>query len=202
MAFVKSVLALAATTLFAASAASAATTLNFDEQAESSLFIYSTPLTDRYAPLGITFSGTTTPQNTRGGYILDQASNFGFDALSGTNFLAFNAPTTGNVENIAFATASAFVSIWGASSFGGTFTMNAYDAAGTLLDSAVADFSTNWTQLSVASSGIARVELIGNNDAYAYDDLHVSAVPEPSTWGMLLVGGGMLGWLARRRHSA
>lgn len=196
----RTALALAAALLTAnAATAATTTTLNFDERSESALFYGTNALTDRYAPLGITFSGTST---SAGGSILDQAGNFGFDALSGRNFLAFNTQLTGNVETIAFASSYASVSIWGASSMGGAFTMNAYSVDGTLLDSAVADFSTNWTQLSVASNGIARIELIGNNAAYAYDDLSVSAVPEPSTWGMLFAGLGVMGWMMRRRTNA
>jgi hypothetical protein len=200
MAILRTVFALAAASLLTANATAA--TVDFDDRSEEPLFVDTSALTDRYAPLGITFSGAAAPANTAGGSILDQDGNFGFNALSGRNFLAFNTQNTGNVENIAFSTSFGMVSIWGASTSGGTFTMNAYDAGGTLLDSATANFAATWTQLSVASSGIARVELIGNNVAYAYDDLNVSAVPEPSTWGMLLVGAAMMGWLMRRRHDA
>lgn len=36
----------------------------------------------------------------------------------------------------------------------------------------------------------------------AIDNISISAVPEPGTYGMLLGGLGMLGWLARRKRNA
>ena len=32
----------------------------------------------------------------------------------------------------------------------------------------------------------------------AIDNVRIAAVPEPSTWGMLLGGMGLVGWMARR----
>ncbi|TFW27620.1 PEP-CTERM sorting domain-containing protein [Duganella callida] len=36
----------------------------------------------------------------------------------------------------------------------------------------------------------------------AIDNVSISAVPEPSTYGMLIGGLGLVGWLARRKHRA
>lgn len=55
------------------------------------LFVQTTPIREQYALLGVHFSG---PDASSGGAILDQCSNFGVSAASGTNFLAFNATAT------------------------------------------------------------------------------------------------------------
>jgi len=46
-------------------------------------------------------------------------------------------------------------------------------------------------------SGIVRNDAAGNY----VGSVAVSAVPEPSTYGMLLGGAGIIGWLARRRKA-
>ncbi|TFW18203.1 PEP-CTERM sorting domain-containing protein [Duganella callida] len=187
----------AAGALLLAAQASAAT-INFDDQPGGQLFVEGSELTGAYAAQGVTFGGDGHP----GGSILSYLSNAAFDTRSGDNYLAFNpgAGATGNVQNIYFAGAAQQVSIWGSSYAGGSFTLNAYSIGGTLLASSSAAFAANgWTELSVSASGIARVQLIGNGEVYAYDDLSVSAVPEPATYGMLLAGLGLVGWARRRR---
>jgi len=176
-------------------------TVNFDDQFAELTFADTVPLTSQYEPLGITFSGAVLPEPSVGGSILNEGSGFGFSARSGSNFLAFNVHD--RIENIHFENAIGYASIWGASAHSGTFTLNAYNAYGTLLDTATANFSSAWTPLSVASDGITRLELVGNNSSYAYDDLYfTSAVPEPSIWAML--GSGLFGLalLARRRQQS
>ena len=44
-------------------------------------------LSNQYAGLGVIFAG---PSGNDGGAVLDQCGNFGINARSGTNFLAFN----------------------------------------------------------------------------------------------------------------
>jgi hypothetical protein len=39
-------------------------------------------------------------------------------------------------------------------------------------------------------------------DGFGYDDFSFVAVPEPSTWAMMLLGFGMVGVAVRRRKAA
>ena len=67
--------------------------INFDTDASGNalsapcFFGATTRLTELYAPLGVHFSG---PGGNDGGAILNECSNFGVNALSSPNFLAFN----------------------------------------------------------------------------------------------------------------
>ncbi len=193
--FVRS--ACAAVVLGAAAQAGAATTIDFEGSGAPCCFFFATPLSDFYAGLGIHFSGDAAA----GGSILNQSGNFFFNAHSGTDFLAFNVPAglSGNIEQIFFDTPAGSVSIWGAHTNGGQATMEAFDASGTLLATTTVSMQPDWTRMSVSASGISRIKLTGAGDYYAYDDLTVSAVPEPATYGLLLAGLGLLGWAARRR---
>ena len=51
------------------------------------------------------------------------------------------------------------------------------------------------------SLGITRVGFSSGQLAFELDNLSISAVPEPTTWAMLLVGFGMVGAAARRRSN-
>ncbi|CDG84684.1 PEPxxWA-CTERM sorting domain-containing protein [Janthinobacterium agaricidamnosum] len=71
---------------------------------------------------------------------------------------------------------------------------------------------TGWKQASMTFTATDSTELLsfmakgGPNGAPPFMLLDsvslVSAVPEPSTWGMMLVGVGMLGFMVRRRRAA
>ena len=104
-----------------------ATTINFDGTGAPSLFVQTSPLTNTYSGLGVNFNGV----DGVGGSILNQSGNFGFNALSGTDFLAFNtAVGTGNIQRISFDSAVSNVSIWAA---GSATSMRAFDSEGLLV---------------------------------------------------------------------
>ena len=67
-----------------------------------------------------------------------------------------------------------------------------------------ATFAFDFTQ-SLAAGGTA-LFTVGNNGAYAFDTtgltLSVSAVPEPATWGLMILGFGAVGGAMRRRRAA
>src|ERR1700687_4479303 len=94
---------LAAGVFFAVAASPAgATLINFDGTGAPCCFASTSPLTNLYAGQGVTFQGL----NGVGMSILNQSGNFGFNAHSGTDFLAFNSeinPSTGNAEKISFS---------------------------------------------------------------------------------------------------
>jgi hypothetical protein len=61
------------------------------------------------------------------------------------------------------------------------------------------DANGTWTSSTFAFNGVAAsFDLSGSVNAVAFDNIsNVSAVPEPSTYAMMLLGGGLL--IAARR---
>jgi hypothetical protein len=153
-------------------------------------------LTNLYAPLGIHFSG---PGGNDGGAILDQAGEFGVDAWSGRDFLAFNRQAflmdfgvARDPEMIVFDTLASNVSIYAAGPIAETFLMQGFDASGVLIAEDTVT-TQQWSQLEISSvSGIKSVRLfvtgpdVGIPLAFVYDDLSVDFVPEPATISFLI----------------
>lgn len=189
----------------AASSASALT-ISFDEAGPATgLFNNANPLTTDYSGIGVTFSG---PNPMDGGAILNQSGAFGVNALSGTNFLAFNRAGTAGVqmlngghpydpEQINFSVAVNTVSINASGgNFKGVFVMTAFDSSNNLLGgSAIATAVGQWGLLSFNSStNISKVVLTEATNAgyFVYDDLSTSAVPEPASMAVLGLGAAAL----------
>ena len=181
------------------------------------VFSGTTRLTNEYSALGVTFQG---PGGNDGGAILDEGGNFGVNALSGTQFLAFNqfstlsdGGTPIDPQTILFSSPQENVSIFAASGFGAaSFTLQAYDSMNNLLGSDVQASNGPFVQLSFAdnNTGISRVVLTAANDnAFVLDDLTFEAlevepepVPEPASiavWSLLLLTGVAVVWMRRRR---
>lgn len=195
-----SVIALLAAALPATSFA-ATTTIDFDGTGAPCCFASTSPLSNAYAGLGVTFSGV----GGTGGSILNQSGNFGFNAHSGTDFLAFNNYVGGitGVEQINFSSLQSAVSIWAANSNGGTISLTAYDTNGATVATSTINSSSVWQQLSVSGLGIASVRITPQNAVYAVDDLSFTgAVPEPETYAMVVGGLAVLGAAMRRRKAA
>jgi hypothetical protein len=201
------VVALAGVSLLLTAGTAHAVLINFDVDASgntiatASLFQNTTPLRDLYAPLGVHFRG---PSSTGGGAILNQGSNFGVNALSSPNFLAFsrfsapmqNGGAPNDPETILFDTPVSNVSIFAAGGFNAdTFLLEAFDAASNLVGSATLT-TRQFAQLSVVGSGIARVvltetETAGDN-AFVYDNLSFSVSPVSAPATLSLLGAGLL----------
>lgn len=84
---------------------------------------------------------------------------------------------------------------------------SAFDAAGALISSGSLRLIQDYSLVNVAGSGISRL-LVSNDGTdqwtYGIGELTftadaASAVPEPATWGMMILGFGMIGGVMRRR---
>lgn len=192
-----------------------AAVINFDTDANSNpintppAFIDTTPLTDLYAPLGVTFSGSG---RLSGGAILNQRGNFGINARSGSNFLAFNRQIdyldgglATDPEIIKFDSPLRKFSIFASGGFESTtFQLEAFDNNDAIIGTTnITTAIGQWGQLNFSSGlgNISKIILteIGNDDAFVYDDLSFTSastsVPEPSTvfsTGLVLGLGGLL----------
>jgi PEP-CTERM motif len=172
-------------------------------------------LTDLYAPLGVHFSG---PGKNDGGAILDQVSNFGVNARSGSNFLGFHSggtyPNGGapiGPETISFDTPQSAVSLFASGgSNSDMFVLDAFDSNNVLVTTSGIQtaLAGEYTQLSVAGQGIRKVVLTElGSGLFVADDLSftagTSAVPEPATLTLLGFGiAGLAGYGWRRRKQA
>ena len=197
-----------------AAASAQAALINFDGTGAPDVFVSTTALRDTYAGLGVHFLGSTGAND--GGGILNQTSDFGVNALSGTDFLAFNNIATfsdGGIprmnEIINFDADQSFVSIFisggnnndfmrleGFASLNGT--------GGSLgFDQHTAP-NGDWSQFIVNAAGIRSV-VISAPDAdgeQVADDLSFSTqtgggVPEPAT--LVLLPAGLLAMAGIRR---
>ncbi len=113
---------------------------------------------------------------------------------------------SGSYIDVALATPAGSVSAWYSSA--DDLTMEAYDAAGSLIASTVGSanlFSSRFIGLSDPTAGIARVRFLHRPNYCVLDDLTVTGSggsddsPEPFTW-VLLACTGIAGAIARRRR--
>jgi hypothetical protein len=192
----------------------AAVVINFDTDpggnpvVAPTTFAATVPLTTLYSSIGVTFSG---PTSLNGGAILS-GGGFGVNPRSLPNFLAFNNTTTTPMQNgglprdpetIDFATPISSVSIF--ASGGGqatTFRMDAFDSGGGLITSTTGgNLGGQYVQLSIPSlaTPASRVVLTqtGADNAFLYDDLEFTFIPEPA--GLALAGALGMALLNRRR---
>ena len=147
-------------------------------------------------------SATPTPPNIIGGTDL-------------TGQLSYSAALTASFFNPANTTQKAttnFVKVLGDRfPLGSGFaTLEAYDIGGMLLGTVTApDVGPIGTGpvLSFSAAGIHSVRFFGDNrtigfDNFEFGDLRVTgAVPEPTSWAMMIVGFGFIGSTMRRRRN-
>ena len=180
--------------VFASGHGSFATTINFETGAPC-CFGDTTPLTTLYSSLGVTFSGV----NGTGGSILDESGGFGILAKSGRDFLAFNGSGS---EKVSFISPTSNFEVFVGDGSGGTYTATAFNSSNVQIGSTTISLAGGvYGDLSLALSGISYV-VFGGPGVFVADDLSftaVAAVPEPSTWAMMILGFCGLGFLAYRK---
>ena len=194
-----------AAALFAAilpGAMAATTSIDFEGTGAPCAFADTAPLTNAYAGQGVNFAGV----DGVGASILNQCSGFGFNAHSGTDFLAFNNfVQTGQSFDILFGSAEDSVSIWGASTGGQSLTLEAYDGQHQLITSFSLTASAEWQQLTVSGTNIFSVRLVSANAFGAFDDLEFTGngntVPVPGTLALLALALLGAAGVQRRRQA-
>jgi hypothetical protein len=193
------------------SALAGVTTITFDELgSQPSLFDETVALGNQYSYLGVDFMGNGSPSG--GGAILDQSGNFGVPALSGNDFLAFNANArlqNGGIpsgpEIITFASPVSSVSIYGGFGSSVDFTLAGYGASDNLLASTSAENAPGqYVELSIAAPGITSITLNGDSYAYVFDNLSFggsggNSVPDAGSTFVCL-GIGLIGLVGLRRR--
>ncbi|MCC7596946.1 FxDxF family PEP-CTERM protein [Janthinobacterium sp. FW305-129] len=208
----------ALTSLITAGAANAATELVVNGSFESNAI--NTPFAQLSAVTGWTssVSGNTAFEIQKGA---TQGGQSGFNpvAAAGTQYLELNAArltsvsqaiatTAGGTYALSFAYSGRPDTAGGANSL-----MNVYWGSTLLTPTALVGTTTGvWQTYSqnvtaLGSSSLLRFESVGPVSAPTYgsylDNVSVTtAVPEPESYAMMLLGLGLLGFMARRKNAA
>lgn len=121
-----------------------------------------------------------------------------------------NASTQSLVLQYGFGASFAAVTTWNAAGSAFNFTSPVAGASAALVDGNVAGkvanlggtVVTNWSAGSTLWLRWADLNDVGNDHLLAIDNVSfsVTAVPEPSTYALLLAGLGAVGFIARRRR--
>ena len=122
-----------------------------------------------------------------------------FGAISSLSFI-WGSVDSGNTLEFLNAAGNAFYSVTGATLLGAI--ANGNQTTGT--SNPVVTFS--FTGASQLISGMRLTALPGGNNpsgfSFEIDNLAISAVPEPATWGMMMLGLGLAGVSLRRRKAS
>jgi len=199
-----------------APAHAAAVTINFDGAAAPLQFADATPLTNQFAAMGVSFSGT--------GAVLDSQVDFMVTGFSPNNFLAYaQRVTIGRVlddeskvsqaaDELTFLTPVSSVSFLTGSGISQGFLQVSAFAGTTLVDSTMVNFNATASaiealqRVTLRGAGITSVQYRINGatelEGFVVDNLEFNAanVPEPTM--LLLVGAGVTAAFARRRRRA
>ena len=149
--------------------------ITFDEQNAPCLFAQTFPLRDRYASLGVEFSG---PESADGGAIVNECGGFGVTGHSSPNFLAFNIfgsfPGGGRTigpETLIFDPPIHFAQMnLGSSEFGVPVTLEAFDRSNVLVRSTQVVVSPTLRTVAVSGS-ISRIVVSFAGPVLVLDDL-------------------------------
>ena len=192
--------------LFSASSASAATVLTFEGAGD-------------VTPVGGFYNGGASVVGNAGTNYGIQFSDNAYSLIdksaggsgrqandpSGVTTLYFNSGNA-TTMNVAAGFTKALSFYYAATEAGSVTIYDGLNGTGNVL--ATLDLSANlthapfnaWSLASVNFSGDARSVAFGGNAAYiAFDNISLGAVPEVSTWAMMILGVGLAGAAMRRR---
>lgn len=203
--FTHSLLAAAIAASLVPQSASAASVINFEEF--PAMNVNGTLPGNAYSSLGVTFVGTDDG-STFGGIGAGDPGAWGLLGTNGSTFMGFN----GNSYSIGmlFATGIGTFSLDAARSGGssdGIITITGLLNGNIVGSSSVTLGGINqWSTLSLAGN-FDRVNISGAGSGFhpfgvdniRFDSVQ-SAVPEPATWAMMLLGFGAIGFGMRRRR--
>jgi hypothetical protein len=84
---------------------------------------------------------------------------------------------------------------------------NGFTSVGTFTLSGVGTWISNTGEFTAGAgtSVVARIvntNIVAGGNDFALDNISVGNVPEPATWGLMVIGFGMVGAGMRRRSSA
>ena len=138
---------------------------------------------------------------------LGTVGTFSFAAPSGATVgSAFLEGTYGTADGYAFSTASFDASIDGTSfTVCGLNASNCYFDGAALRAFSIALPTSSYASLLDGSAALGLSQTSGNFVRFGTPTLRVnflSAVPEPATWAMMLIGFGAVGFQLRRRRPA
>lgn len=208
-AFTAAAMALAAALTLASPALADPTVINFDVDAMGNPIAANTPITTQYAAWGVTFLGVENGQpvnvNAAPDPDLVPAPSSPNVMTNCANALSFCNGNRADLVQISFASPVSNISLMLDSLGGQSVTFNLYDALNNLLETqTVTSGNSSYVPVNFASSGVSRIDGLQPDDgwAWAFDNLtfNGSAVPEPSTWAMMLLGFGGIGLTMRRRQ--
>ncbi|MBB5686145.1 PEPxxWA-CTERM sorting domain-containing protein [Sphingobium boeckii] len=158
------------------------------------------------AQTGVHSTGTQDPNDTLTGFVNKDGSGVTFSTTTGNLSITGGGEATINgdpkIENLNVAFQKSWDSV--TFNFAGTGSVFSLLVNGTALFSG-ADCCTIETsgQYTVTGAGINNLAFTfspGISDAKQFRVKGVSAVPEPATWGMMLIGFGAVGSAMRRRR--
>jgi hypothetical protein len=168
---------------------------------------YSQPSGNSVSVPGVGFSGTSGVQNN--------AQAWGFPAAPGpgTNAAFLQSYSSSNLGVITIDTGTlvvgqsytvAFDSVARPGTGADPFTVR-YNGLSKTIDPGLSWASSTWSFMAVAGQNLVfSATRIDGDHASGLDNIAITAIPEPSTWALMILGFAGLGFLGyrRRAHSA
>ena len=194
----------AAVIALCAAVPAAAVTITFDEFAPSNS--NGAIAINQYSGFGVQFIGTDDG-STWGGNANGNPGNWGVDGTNGPIFSGFNGAS--NAQTLIFSSSINGFSLDASRTNGsvdGTITLQGFLGASLISTANVSLGAINtWSTLGISGT-FDRVVYSGTGTGFhpfGIDNLNwnraVAAVPEPTSWAMLIVGFGLIGATMRRR---
>ncbi|WP_344699408.1 PEPxxWA-CTERM sorting domain-containing protein [Sphingomonas limnosediminicola] len=201
-------------------AAAAFATIGFATPASASISVSATPGCAVYCgPTPITYDFDSTVPIFLGGAIVGPGTSSGLFAqpLGSVGKYFSVGPSTSSPANITIGNdIASFSFIWGSVDEYNSLTVNTMAGSMTFTGADIAALIPGFAdgnQSSPTSNPIVTFTLTGDDrqavnfnmtstqNAFEIDSISVAAVPEPATWGMMLLGFGAMGFVFRNRKT-